>query len=347
MTERVANCIYCSEVFDPRKGQGDHVLPVQFGVFRGDKRFRGCCSKCNNAIGKHEEQLIRCGPESEDLRKLRPSRPAKRARGNRSSIGAGGFSPPKNSTPIDGFEVPLFHDLHTGLKRTKEGLTLRLKSGEFAHIELHETTSAKWLDEELRQYGDIESCHFRAETQNLKRYMELVKSIRPECHVEPRDETPMGVSTVPVRIQIEVGTAYFRSIAKLAFHTYLLASHRSFSGGEAIFAPIREFVLRGDNVEDFIQHKTLNMPIPVRDWVSRIAPVSRLCHMVFIEDGPKEIIVGVKLFHGSELSNWRRLVIARYPVLVPARPRVLLAFVYDDPQQSSGSAGQVHQLIVP
>ena len=54
-------CIYCQKPVDLRRGQGDHVIPAALGRFEDDLRFRRICRTCNRAIGKCEDQLLRCG----------------------------------------------------------------------------------------------------------------------------------------------------------------------------------------------------------------------------------------------------------------------------------------------
>ena len=89
------NCIYCGIQFDSSKGQGDHVLPVQLGEFRNDKRFRRICPECNSQIGKSEQQFLACGPEAFFRRIVKPKIPPKRQRGQ-SYTGALG-APPRRS----------------------------------------------------------------------------------------------------------------------------------------------------------------------------------------------------------------------------------------------------------
>ena len=90
------NCIYCGIQFDSSKGQGDHVIPVQLGEFRNDKRFRRICPKCNNKIGRSEQQFLACGPASFFRKIVKPNIPPKRQRGQ-SSIAALGVPSPKST----------------------------------------------------------------------------------------------------------------------------------------------------------------------------------------------------------------------------------------------------------
>src|SRR5437870_3003527 len=76
-----ANCIYCSAIFDPSKGEGDHIIPAALGEFRNDSRFRGLCSKCNILIGKSEQVLLHCGQEAFFRRVVNPALPSSRRRG--------------------------------------------------------------------------------------------------------------------------------------------------------------------------------------------------------------------------------------------------------------------------
>src|SRR5215207_2001912 len=92
----MTTCIYCPKLFDPARGEGDHILPVQLGEFRNDVRFRGACPKCNNDIGADEQQLLMCGPEAVFRAVVKPAVPASRFRGSPSlSGGAMGAPAPR------------------------------------------------------------------------------------------------------------------------------------------------------------------------------------------------------------------------------------------------------------
>ena len=64
MSKDSARCIYCPVMFDPSKGEGDHVVPRGFGDFEGAIIFRGVCPNCNNKISVLEEELLRTAPEA-------------------------------------------------------------------------------------------------------------------------------------------------------------------------------------------------------------------------------------------------------------------------------------------
>ena len=90
------NCIYCAKPFNSAKGQGDHIIPVQLGAFRGDVRFPGACAACNAKAGASEQQLPRAGPENFFRAIVKPAVPRKRQRSAKSKFGrAMGAAAPK------------------------------------------------------------------------------------------------------------------------------------------------------------------------------------------------------------------------------------------------------------
>ncbi|NUQ47493.1 MAG: hypothetical protein HUU22_15845 [Phycisphaerae bacterium] len=102
-----SKCIYCAQAIDSARGQGDHIIPVQFGDFHNARRFRGACSACNNHVGRFEEQLMRCGPEALLLREFTPTLPRRRDRGKRSLSGAHGAPPPRSIAYLQDTQIPV------------------------------------------------------------------------------------------------------------------------------------------------------------------------------------------------------------------------------------------------
>jgi len=69
----------------------------------------------------------------------------------------------------------------------------------------------------------------------------------PKTQWEPLPDT--GV--IYTSTEFEVDDRYFRAIAKIAFH-YLIKHFRSFRGDEEMFGGIRNFIMKGGNISDYV-----------------------------------------------------------------------------------------------
>jgi len=98
--------IYCEQLFDSSRGEGDHVLQAAvFGEFRSDRTFRGICTKCNNAFGVFEQQLGQASPLGFFRNIVRPNRRRRGNCGNAVQRGGRGAPAPKHTMRINGRDM--------------------------------------------------------------------------------------------------------------------------------------------------------------------------------------------------------------------------------------------------
>jgi len=342
------DCIYCRKSFDPNRGQGDHIIPVQFGEFRNAKRFRGCCSNCNNEIGKSEEQLLRCGPESVFLREFKPALPRKRDRGPRSPVGAHGSPPPKHAIlhDEDHEELVVVDEASPYRVRPVEHLAVKLKSGEMVYIKLFPTMTETALRRGLSRHAKaiIEPIMFHCEKENQDHYLGLLKKISPACKVVHGPDTRAGVRDVTVKTHLRVSGRYFRAIAKMGLHYYLSHSLRGLNGSDPVFASIREFIRNGGDPEDHVRVHDISFGSQISSWLQRNIGNGRRCHILGLEDSITAISALVKMFHGDDRSVCYRIKLGSIISCWTYEGWRAHAFLYDQTQSESGSAGAVHEL---
>lgn len=88
------------------------------------------------------------------------------------------------------------------------------------------------------------------EATKLK-YFALWKELHPAATIQEGEATEPGTHLVEGRAVFTYHADYWRAIAKIGFHYYLLNSQRELRGDEPEFAEIRRFILAGGDAEPF------------------------------------------------------------------------------------------------
>jgi hypothetical protein len=151
---------------------------------------------------------------------------------------------------------------------------------------------------------------------------------------------PDGVHQTRVRFTFKVDTHYFRAVAKIALHYYLLNTPWAF-GNEPGFHAIKRFIRWGDGTAEdfFVQDRVFVLPEEV---FFRGVTSSRWMHLVGACDFNSEALASVRLFYGPRARG------AEYRIrLGRLTTRLILpdsawahAYVYDSPLPDSGPVGQ-------
>jgi hypothetical protein len=104
-----------------------------------------------------------------------------------------------------------------------------------------------------------------------------------------------------MRVSLQVTEHYFRALAKVAFHYYLLHSRRGLTGGEPNFGPIRRFITEGGDQEPFFRGAA---PIrsPFGHAGSCMVLPSRWCHLLAVDESGPDIYAMVQLCVGPEFA---------------------------------------------
>ena len=95
-----------------------------------------------------------------------------------------------------------------------------------------------------------------------------LKEVFPEFVKHRLPDTEAGVTPIDGRITFKVNDHYFRSVAKIAFHYYLIYSHRGYRGNETYFDPIRDFIMNGGDHEPFFNQTGPKFAMPFGDLPS-------------------------------------------------------------------------------
>lgn len=347
--KKIEHCIYCSKEFDSSKGEGDHIIPVQLGEFRGDVRFRRICPECNNWIGRSEQQFLRCGPESLFRDIVKPKVPRRRSRGYSRAKASMGVSGPKSTidcgdhnmlvepskdNPTDVFSIDqiVIHD-------TQE-------REEF--IRLFPGMNGKVIKERAEKVGIDQPAKLWLHCGE-DRYDEYVYAC---LEAWPRDQgmkelptTEVGVHQIHGRVTFMVSSHYFRSLAKIAFHYYLSHSWRGFRGDEDCFRAVREFIMHGENVDEFFRKGNVQFVRPYGKVFSGGVVTLKGWHHVFIaSEVEDEIVVQIEMFVGEGyIPNAHKIRLAGIGKGI-ILPSAAWGHVYSYNDEESGQyAGQVMQ----
>lgn len=295
-------CIYCEVQFDSSKGDGDHVLSVQLGEFRNDERFRQICPDCNGKIGRSEQQFLACGPEAFFRRLVNPKVPPKRQRGKSQAKGAMGAPSPEST--ID-------HGDHQELV-TRSGDNPKDVSP-IDHIVIHDDQDNEYfiklfsgmkkehIEKQIVKNGisNIRKIWFHFEDRKGDEFEKLITTVFPDFKKHKLPCTEAGVTQVKCYTKFEVNDHYFRAVAKIAFHYYLIYSRRGYHGSEAFFDPIRDFIMNGGDHEVFFNPKGPKFAVPFGDLPSGgVITPDGWCHILSANEEEKYIIAYVQLFVG-------------------------------------------------
>ncbi len=299
----VAKCIYCGRYFNPALGAGDHVLPSAiFGEFQGDSRFRGCCSTCNNHFGTLEQIVAQAGPEGYLRGIVLGKNPGRRKAAGIQQRGA------KNSkAPVhlilrnERYELI---KIQPGNFRSAEPVDhFRILDGDGNEyfVQLYPNITRERLQEAIDSLGisDIREVAFDCDSSHYTYYKKLSKELfssmtnwRNEPGTEP------GNRTLPGRVKFTFSTDYFRAIAKMAFHYYLVHCRRGYAGDEMQFKAIRSFIKCGGDYEQFFDQPgpRFHMPFGENTFVP-----TKWCHLLWAYETENQVLVEMYLFLGPEL----------------------------------------------
>lgn len=297
-------CIYCEDLYDPSKGNGDHIIPESLGPIPGSLVFRGLCLKCNNEIGKLEQELLQITPEAARRRFAGLARSRRNKR-----VGpkpAGGLPPPKFIRLDTEYEklVDLDPDKPSRVVPVDQ-LVLELKDGRSIPVRIPASISLiglKSLIERHARTEDIREIKFSASVNDADRIQAMIQDIWPLSKLLESNTVEPYAAQIPISVECHYGSGSWRALAKIAFHYFLSQSKYGYGGNEKIFDPIRRFIRRdeGDRSEFFLE-KGPDFVAPI-GWEADggiLVPENWMSFICCIETG-QSAIVGVYLLLGPE-----------------------------------------------
>lgn len=251
-------CIYCGK---EQQLSPEHYLPECLGTFTNfetlDDRI---CHDCNGRCGRElEEQFCRGG----DIAYFRHLLGIKGKKTHRDKVdfflrGSGGGSALKMKGNIPGQNEEVHYKLVKNEGKGTVGvdylsqLILRSETGDPHYILLENIKTAEELQEKIEALKIEKLTEINViATPEMKERIEQLTAFLPILQKFEWEELPKE-GTIYTTTSFEVTDKYFRAIAKIGFH-YMLKHLRSFRGDEEIFAGIRQFILEGGKIDEFVR----------------------------------------------------------------------------------------------
>jgi hypothetical protein len=234
------HCLYCTQA--PRSEE--HPLSAALGEFKDAPTLRDrICRDCNGKrIGLLDEQLVRCGPIGVLRKQLGIEGRAHHDKVNPFYRGSAGGQRLKFFTRDENFGCEVLVELTgRGQGRQLSQLILKGQEGPLHHIPLTATTTIELLRKQIAELKLVAPLEARLifDPPTEPWAADLFKQLWPDRELP---ESTLGADRFQGGIvQIQVTNRYFRAIAKTGFH-YFLTQFPNYSGHEAIFSDIREFI---------------------------------------------------------------------------------------------------------
>ncbi len=291
-----SGCIYCGGTEAPST---DHVLPRYLGTFRGMPTLVDrICRACNQRIGQSEEQFCRSGPEAFFRQYLGIAGRKGHTAANPFEKGSAGGRPIDFVAPHPERGIPVLWEFNPGGGTVREvcQVVVADESGSFHQIRLPPSmTDAEQLRAELssRHLRGLSSMHVFAHNAERERIETLLKDLTAKVTWLP-DPTDSAIQR-PIAT-VTVTDAYFRAVAKVAFHCLLVTATRV-HGHEEEFGAIRRFILHGGPVDNFVSEN--------RDPIVAIPPGTRVRvwgHLLLVEEHTDGVKAKLRFFLGPSHS---------------------------------------------
>jgi hypothetical protein len=250
-------CIYCG---NEKRFSKEHYLPECLGKFKGfetlDDRI---CKECNGHCGRQlEDQFCRAGEIGFLRYGLGIEGKKRKQEVNPFERGSSGSSPLKMKGQVSEQDGEIHLQLVKGSRQGRvvgvdyvPQVILYTESGEVHHVLLTNMNEPEQLGTKIEelQIGKLKQVNLIAPEADRDR-AEKVTSIFPELARTEWENLPMSGKSF-TRTEYEVTDRYFRAIAKIGFH-YVLKHFRHFRGDEEMFTGIRNFIMNGGPIQDYV-----------------------------------------------------------------------------------------------
>lgn len=249
-------CIYCGS---SGPFSQEHAIPFCLGEFQGFATLPDrVCARCNNSIGGLERHFCRgASPESffrrivgvQGRKSHKPHNPFTEGVGERHPIDA------RIKDPVSG-DTLLWEFVGRNEVRQVPQVVLSDESGGSRPIRITPTMTPEQLLASIHAAGLQHIDGYVVADPGEYPWVErLLAAIGKRMTEADEQRGPLHFSEW-VNVGLEVGPEYFRAIAKIGFHYYLTASP-ALRGSEKELQPLRDFVLKGGDIDSFVEQRKL------------------------------------------------------------------------------------------
>jgi hypothetical protein len=307
-------CIYCDAV-NPKWARA-HVVPRLMGTFENQPPLLGkVCADCDKEVGKCEELLAKCSIEAVLLKHIgivgrhkdKSSSPFRRAHA--------GYPPIRMTAVLPGYENEARVE-PIGDSKNVDILPQLILIDTQCHREELAINNPNCIS--ITEWSLLLRKCFEGSVKALEaigisdEQVVLIKHVFNEVGITFDSADDVKISPIKTQVLVKGHTTYdkrfFRAVAKIAFHYFLLHS-RVFKGSEEEFRTIRRFIRYGEGDEcDFLEKNS--QPI-AQDLSGRDRP-PYYGHVLRTEITTKSIAVCVQLFIGHDYKpEWYRVLLSQ------------------------------------
>ncbi len=181
-------------------------------------------------------------------------------------------------------------------------LVIRDKDGTDHQVRLYAGMSPDKLraDVEGLKLGDIKEMWFDCDVDDSDKIKSLLCEAFPSMKVsDDRSQAPAANRRLPGRVYFQFSGDYFRALAKIAFHYYLVHNSRGLKGSEPAFANIRRFIRHGGDEKPFFQSGRANIFHPFGETPDgKVICPSNWCHLLAAVENRRTVVVYMLLYAG-------------------------------------------------
>lgn len=348
MIRPLTKCIYCPTLFDPTRGEGDHVLPSGlFGEFEGDRRFRGVCPGCNNELGKNEQRLAQASPLGFFRWVVQPTRRRRNGRGSFEQRGAHGSDGPTFTAQTEHGPMLVRPTRDDPSKCTPVDQIIISEAEDKRHfIPWFPGMNADRVRKEIarRKIGKFDTIRFECDRAHIDEIRLLLQTLFPNWKVTDDYGIEPGTHSIHGRGTFYFETWYYQALAKIAFHYYLCHNKRGLRGDEPAFAATREFIRDGGDKDTFFKPPGPQLIAPFGEVPGGIITSPTWLHLLGGFEVDRTIVVYMQFFVGPDhvsRPHYVTLGVIKSPVVLPARTG-LWGHVYEyEDDRTDTKAGKV------
>lgn len=300
-------CIYhaespdCIQSFDPRKGEGDHIIPAAFGEFEDDVRLHCICPKCNNHIGRCEQELLQCAPEAMLRRFVKPTSKRLRHRGTGQVKAVAGVPGPQYTAALGGHPQLIQPSPDDPRGAFSIDQLVILGENDIKHyIKLFPGMRPEQLQKRIADTNVPPgwTARLHCDEQHWEKFVQLVKQAVPTCKIDEGSPTEAGMHRGHGLTTFTTTDASYRAIAKIGFHYYLAHSQRC-HGDEPGFSRIRDFIMNGGRVAEFFEGSRARFVLPFQPpWYP-----ANYCHVLAADESEETVVANLHLFLGPGIDR--------------------------------------------
>lgn len=214
------------------------------------------------------------------------------------------------------------------------------------HLRLFPDMTATQLRAKLDSLGLTPSgkSYLHADEAVWSKYVALLNEIWPNSPIQQGETIEAGMHRIRGTTKFTFHADYWRALAKIGFHYYLLNSRRGVRGDELEFADIRRFIMEGGDHDSFFSNPAAQFVMPFRELPDGSAILPQAwAHILAADESHSAAVAMVSLFMGPvRLAPTYHINLCHFrsPLVVPDA-RSMHLYLYDAEPGTGTFAGKV------